>query len=198
MTTNIISYNTSLSIAAPSNDNTITKLLVVDNNNNIKYRNTSTISANQSLNTTDNVLFNSVTTGMISSTATNNALIFPGTSTNSIYLYASGTTTDATATTIFTYPTATNNNYLIYAEVASKDTVSGGGAYLQTKMVTNTAGTINNVIQLENISNKSTAISTSSILITSSGTNIILQVTGVSGRTINWKALIRLVVSTFV
>lgn len=197
MTTNKISYSTQLYIDPIANDNTVTKILAIDGSNNIKYRNLSTINgSNQTLNTTSDVIFNTVTTNMITSSSTNNYLQIP--QSNTAYYFASSTTANASATTIFTLATTNNTNYLIYAEVSSKDSISGGGSYLQTKMISNTANVINNVNQLENLSNKSATINTSSITITNSGTNIILQVTGVGGRTINWSAFIRVISVAFV
>ncbi len=197
MTTNNISYGTQLYLA-PNLNVAVTKILAVDNNSNVSYRNISTVNgSNQNLNTTNNVTFNAITTNLITSNALYKSVQIP--QSNIAYYTFSITTINAGSTVMITLPTVSNTNYLVYAEVSSRDTGSGaGGTYLQTKMMSNTAGVINNANQLENLSNKSTSLSTSSITISSSGTNIVLLVAGITGRTIVWTAFVRVITVSFV
>lgn len=192
MSTANISSGTLVSIAPPSNDNAQNNILAIDTNNIIKYISATSlgISANQSLNTTDNVTFNNITTP---------SLLFPsGSSTASptVDLYGlTLTTSNATPTTILSYATSSNTNYLMYVEMASKDSVSGGGAYIMTKRITNIAGTVT-IAQLEGFSSTDATISTSAIQVIVSGTNALVQVTGVSARTLYWTAYIRVIIAS--
>lgn len=195
MTSNTVKLSSNTSMLAPTNDNTLTKLLALDATNNIKYRNVSSItsgSANQSLNTTNSVAFNKVTTGSLHGSGTNNALnvMIP----NDTYYLVTFTTNNNTFQTIFTLATVTNTDYLIFVEISAMDTTSlGGASYLQTKRVTNNNGSMD-IGQLESVSSKTTGnIASTNAQVIISGTSTIVQVQGVNTDTVSWTGFIRVV-----
>jgi hypothetical protein len=191
--TSKVSSNANVYIAAPVNDDAQTSILGLDNSNNVKYRTASTITGtyNQSLNTTSNVTFNSVTTGAIYAPINTINII----NSNISYIIATAITSNATATTIFTLATATNTDYIMYAEVSAFDVTSNGGAsFLVTTRITNNGGVLENG-NLESVSNKtaSNSISAATVTVTTSGTTALVNVTGIAAQTVNWTALLRII-----
>ncbi len=101
-------------------------------------------------------------------------------------------TSNATATTIFTFALATNRKMRVTAWVIGTRTdVNPGdnGAYIRDAMFRDSGGTIAQV-------GATTAVSTIEsnaawdCTITFSGTNVLVQVTGVAGQTITWHATV--------
>lgn len=193
MTTYTTSFASNLSNITLSNDNTLTKLLGINTNNNIKYRNISSIvgnTANQSLNTTNNVTFNQITTNLVVPTATILQFLSP------LITYYTGSlsTLNSTIQTILTIATATATEYLLFVEGSAYDITSAGGAVFKiTKSITNDAGVLT-IGQLESLSNKSTGgISTAVMTVVVSGTNILVRVTGVASQQIDWVVYCRMI-----
>lgn len=175
------------------NNDTLNKILSIDTNNNINYMDNTAINPfNQSLNTTNSVTFNALTLSNLN--GTNNILIFS----NVTKYWNTITTSNSNATTMLNIATINNSNYYITVEISafckSGTLVNTGGSYRQTKRVTNFSGVLSLSSNLENLS--STTIIGSSINITSSGTNIIIQVTGVISNTIDWIVYARTIVSS--
>lgn len=195
MTTNKITYNSQLYVSQTNNDDNINKLLAIDNLNNIKYISTTRTNPNQPLFTYNFANFNTVITKMITSSDTYNKILLPYNST--AYYFISDTTVNGGTIAVLSVLTNINTNNLVYADVSSKDSISGSGVYIQTKMIPNVSNTITNNIQMENLSNKSANINSSDISINTSGRSIVLQLTGVAGRTIKWSGFLRITTSYF-
>lgn len=186
-----ITYNTNLNsdlvLNSLPNNNALTKVLAVDSNNNVVWRDSSTITAtaNQSLNTTDNVQFNQVTTNsVLASNPSTSGLIFL--SSNILFYQLLFNTTSTATQTVYTYNTVSGKNYLIYCQFVMKNTTLPGGAtFIRSMRVTNIAGTtITGTI--ETYTSKSTGIVTGvNAQIVLSGTSVLMQVTGDSN-TDNW------------
>lgn len=196
MTSYNTTLNTNVNLPVPTNDNTLVNILGINSSSNVNYITASSINPyNQTLNTTSNPTFN--TTNVTTLTGPSNTL---GIFTNTIEYEVTGTTTNATATTIFTLASTSNTNYYIIATVSAFCTsgtgIGGGGTFRQVKRVTNSAGTLTLSSTVENLTNTSATLSGISINITSSGTNILLQVTGLLANNIDWVAYIKIVYSS--
>ncbi len=186
--------NAGLNLSTLTTNNTLNAIIGIDGNNDIRYRDASSVgnNSNQNLNTSNSVTFNSVTTNAIYGQG--NALDFLSSSIT--YYGVSITTTNNTPTTIFSLATTTNTNYLIYSEIAAKDDTSGGGAsFIYTVRVTNNGTTTLETGTLENVSSKTTSNSISAVTIAliTSGTTAIIRVTGVAAETIGWTGLFRVI-----
>jgi hypothetical protein len=97
-------------------------------------------------------------------------------------------TTDATPTTLLTITTMPYNAYTITCDIAltdDSDLVSTGSFSLQTKGK-NIAGVVTVVPYLRLITNTDSGLSGVSAIYSSSGSNIIVQITGLAGTTIKW------------
>lgn len=108
------------------------------------------------------------------------------------------TTTNNTATTILTIATTSNTGYLLEVRAVSRR-VSGTGAgtngdtnsYVRTVSIKNVGGTI--TINTVQSSYTDEDIAAHNVTITSSGTNILVQVAGSTNNTVNWKAITDLI-----
>jgi hypothetical protein len=198
MTTYNIFTNSNVRLGTVTNNDALTKVLVVDGSNNILYRNLSSMNPfNQNLNTTNSPTF--VTLTATSITGPTN----PGGAGNVIQLFTNlfeyqmtATTTTATTSSLNILTTANNTNYTITAEVSAyckAGTASGsGGSFRQLKRATNNAGTITLSANLENLSNVTASLSGIVILVTNTGNILQLNITGLASQTIDWTAYIRL------
>jgi hypothetical protein len=176
-----------------ANNDTLSQFLAIDTNNNVDYMNSTAVNPfNQTLNTTNNATFNIVTFNQ--QTGPGNILI--GSNVTSYQNIM--TTTTATTTTILTIATINNSNYYICAEASAFCTVGSlvgtGGSFRQTKRITNFGGTLSISANLENLN--STSITGTSINITTSGTNILVQITGVASNTIDWLMYTRTIIAS--
>lgn len=120
-------------------------------------------------------------------TATWQTLIIPGST--------SGTagTTDATPITMETLPTNTNTNtmYHIVSRIVGRrtDVAGQGGGYTLTADYINNAGTVSRVGLVDDIvSNETVPNLTWNVRTVTSGTNILLQVTGALSQTVTWRS----------
>jgi hypothetical protein len=199
MTTNSTSYNASIRLNSITNDDTITNLLVIDNTfvvglHQVKSRNSSTLSvANQSLNTTNNVTFNSVTSSQdLAQTNGTMTLVMN----NITIAQAQLTTTTSTATTIYSLSTVADKNYTIFAEVSMIDgsagTVAGDAAFIQTKRVTNTAGVLD-IGTVESFLTRNGNTGTSNVQFIASGSTLNIQVIGIASNTNYWTIFLRII-----
>lgn len=104
------------------------------------------------------------------------------------------TTNDNTSTTVLTIPTATGNSYMIKANVigyklsgAGSGAVGATNGYVRDIIVKNIGGTVTIV------GNQSTMtfedIAAHNVTVTTSGTNILVQVTGSTNNNIKWNAI---------
>ncbi len=97
------------------------------------------------------------------------------------------TTTDATATTVLTLATTSNQSYLVRYNViafcTAGPTAQGGLAYVLTYRVKNNAGTVT-ISLFQNVNNGDSLLAVPGSLV--SGTNALFQVTGTALNTFNW------------
>lgn len=99
------------------------------------------------------------------------------------------TTTNATVTTLHTFATSTDLNYKIYVEVSARRTggsagaVGDSGLMSGTIRVKNVSGTLTT---LNSTTDNSSADQAWTISWTTSGTNILLQVTGTVNNNVTW------------
>ena len=189
------SYNNTLgsNFQLPSliNNNSLTKILAIDNNNNVNYKNLTSINPfNQTLNTTNNVTFDSLAitslTGPVSSTGNTISLF-----TNMALYQTTITTTTNTVTTAISFSSTPNSNYIITAKASAfckiGTAIGGGGIFRQTKGITNVSGALtlsNNLENLINVTTSPVSLSGTTINISNSGSNIIVTVTGLNSQTI--------------
>lgn len=97
-------------------------------------------------------------------------------------------TTDATVTTIATIPTATDYAYAINALVVGKKAAAADGlAARLLSGVTNNGGALAEVAA-ENVTTLENSAGTPAVTLTTSGTNILLQVTGIAAENWAWVA----------
>jgi len=100
-------------------------------------------------------------------------------------------TTDATVTTISTISTATDNVYGLFIQVAGiKSDGSQGGHFLRQVSVKNDGGTVSVIGSTTTIGTDAEDDANWNVTATTSGTNILVQVTGVAATTIEWQATI--------
>lgn len=110
---------------------------------------------------------------------------------------ASLSTSSTGAQNIFTLATTDNTSYFMRAEVSAKSTTgTGGGNFVQSKGIQNNSNTLTVSANLENAVNATGNAASSTITISSSGTNIILNVTPGSSSPLDWVAYIRIVSSS--
>jgi len=98
------------------------------------------------------------------------------------------TTTDATTTTISTIATSSDTTYFLSAKLVARRTDSGSESAGYKLMATyrNNGGTLSQVSSDDLLSQEDSA--QWNVDTTISGTNIIIEVTGQSSKTINWKS----------
>jgi len=125
-----------------------------------------------------------------------------------VYLYqAAITTTTNTATTIFSFVTSNNAVYSVTSEVAAYCTATTGSStsvvgdsaiFRQLRRETNVAGTLTvAATATESLSGNGFGTgNTVATAISSSGTNLIVTVTGTTNCTIDWIAYIQIVTSS--
>jgi hypothetical protein len=198
MTTYNIFTNANLQLGTVTNNDALTRVLVVDGSNNVLYRNVSSINPfNQNLNTTNSPTFVTLTatsiTGPTNSGGSGNVIqLF----TNNFEYQMTTTTTNATTAPLNILTTVNNTNYTITAEVSAfcraGTAVGSGGSFRQMKRATNNAGTITLSANMENLTNVTAALSGITILITNTGNVLQLNVTGLASQTIAWVAWVGL------
>lgn len=188
MSTYTTKLNANVVFTNVTNDNTLTNLLVIDASGNVKYRTVSSLgTANQALNTTSNVQFNTVTTPLL--TGPSNTLYLVNN--NISYIYASASTTNNTQT-IYTINTSNNYSYLVIIEIAATSTSGvGAAAYYYTRRVTNASGTITSG-NVETYSNTTLSFGvTVNLSVSGSGYVITVGSVGVPG-TVDWTLFLRI------
>ncbi len=101
------------------------------------------------------------------------------------------TTTDATPTTIITFPLgATPGVYEISGSVAAFDiTDTAGASYGFTSGIRSTGAAAIEIGTQFTTNFEEVAMETADMDVTTSGNSIIIQVTGIAGKTIHWDAL---------
>lgn len=104
------------------------------------------------------------------------------------FIRGSTTTNGAVTQTAITQPILSNATMTIQIIVAgySVDNL-GVGAY-GTAVVKNVAGTLSLINTVDLIINKDSGLDSANVTITTSGTNLLLNVVGVAGKTITWTA----------
>lgn len=109
---------------------------------------------------------------------------------NEIVVSGSTSSTSATPQTLCVIPTATNTAYVVWAYVVGKST-SGATAGVGGRVdgvFRNAAGTLTSVGVSATV-NEDFASGNPTFTLTTSGTNIILQVTGFAGQNITWSGI---------
>lgn len=102
------------------------------------------------------------------------------------FIRGSTTTTGAVTETAITQPILTNATLTIQIIVAGYSTDNLGiGAY-GTAVVKNVGGTLSLINTVDLIVNADTGLTAANITVTTSGTNLLVNVVGVSGKTIAW------------
>lgn len=131
----------------------------------------------------------------LSSTA--NSVIINSTASGGGEITGSVTTNDATATTIITLNTMSDTVYGFSAFIsAANSTDNTGNSYFYKAAFKNVSGTVSQISTIDD-----TLFiredGTSSVDVAISGTDILLQVTGVAGKTIKWTATLTIQTSAF-
>lgn len=110
-----------------------------------------------------------------------------------IYSGAQTQTTDTTPTTLFTIATTTDRAYLFTAKVASSSTTTLAGltaVYKKSVRVKNVSGVITIGTPFDDLVDCDPELVTTSIDFTSSGTDILLRVTGESAILLTWRGTV--------
>lgn len=107
-----------------------------------------------------------------------------------------GQTVDAATTTLITLGTRTNTVVTMQILVAGKSTDNLGVGGYAIATFKNIAGVVTVVDVLDFIVNGDAGLGAATFGITPSGTNLLITVTGVAGKTINWTACTPGIVST--
>ena len=97
------------------------------------------------------------------------------------------TTTDATPTTLASLPTTSSEAYVVFALGVAYDTTNNKACgYNVSAVAKNVGGTLS--IQVPDVTGDKDSAFTATypVQMTTSGTNLILQVTGEAATTINW------------
>lgn len=100
------------------------------------------------------------------------------------------TTTDATPTTITTLALTAAGTYSIEAKIAAYNTTDGTGAGY--KIFTTAVSDGATAIKLgteDKITNEQSGMTACDVSVTTSGANVLIQVTGIAGKTINWSCV---------
>lgn len=98
------------------------------------------------------------------------------------------TTADATITTILTIPTTADSTNYIEARVVGRNTTDNTSAgFRYDRTVENTGGVLTIIIGESNL-DFNEDIGDMTLSITTSGTDILIRVTGAAAKTVNWKA----------
>lgn len=106
----------------------------------------------------------------------------------------SSQTVGAVTSDLITLSVANNSAAFIKAYVIGTDSVALGTAvYERTIRVKNVAGVVTTSIVQSDWTNEDTGMSAANAAFVVSGTNLILRVTGVAAKTINWKASFQIV-----
>lgn len=199
MSTNSTKYNGTLRLNSVTNDDTITNLLVIDtavivSPKKIQTRAISSLpGANQSINTTDNVTFNQITSfqDLAQSNGTMTLVMD-----NISIAQAKITTLTTTATTIYSLSTVTGKSYTIYAEVsmisASSTNVLGDASFIMTRRVTNTAGVLD-IGTVETFMSRQGNSGTANVQFVSSGATLNIQVVGIAATSNYWTFFLRII-----
>lgn len=101
----------------------------------------------------------------------------------------STTTTNATPTTIATIATTTNSTQLIEVYVKAYQTsATNYGVWKRTLTVTNVSGTPTIQATNSDVTKTSAGLKAKSVTFTTSGSNVLVQVTGIAATTISWRS----------
>lgn len=112
------------------------------------------------------------------------------------FVKGSTTTIGAVTSTVVSQAILVNATMTIQIIVAGYSTDNLGiGAYA-TAVVKNVAGTLSLVGTVDIIKNSDSALNAGNVTVTTSGSNLIVQVTGVAGKTIAWDACLPGIVNT--
>jgi len=110
------------------------------------------------------------------------------------------TTTNATATTVFTIPTSSGKSYLIETYYSAWNSTASAsinnaavGRYME--MYVNASGSVAYITTLMNNTNTGSGLSAITTERTVSGSNILVQVTGVASTSIVWNVHCEVLVS---
>ena len=103
-------------------------------------------------------------------------------------------TTDATETALLTFGTATDYNYQVFANVlAGVDTGGNVAGYVRIATFKNDSGTLS-IVGSTSTTHTAENDAAWDCQIEASGTNILVDVTGAAGTTINWLGFVRIYV----
>lgn len=108
-------------------------------------------------------------------------------------VYATVTTVDATPTALYTFPLANNEAVTLNANIIAADTAFGNGASGTVVVGALRAGGGSTLIGIPTISiadNFAPPIAVNALI---SGTNLIIEVTGIAATTIDWVAIVNIV-----
>jgi hypothetical protein len=109
------------------------------------------------------------------------------------YLMNTTQTTNATAKTITIVSTTTNTVYLMKARVLGlQDSNVAAVAFDYQRGYKNDAGVVNQLPGTDNVSFKDSGTGTWNLTFTISGTNVLIQVNGQAGKTINWSSCVEI------
>lgn len=98
-------------------------------------------------------------------------------------------TTDSTTTTVIAEPTKNNTGYYVEAKIIARGPNNNIAVLRKTSAIKNKAGTLTKTGNLTSLvdSTIDTALSGVSATVGVSGTDFVVNVSGLSGTTINWK-----------
>ena len=98
-------------------------------------------------------------------------------------------TTTADVTTLLTYAHPDASGSIIEAHINAYDAVGNVKGWVMTLVTKRVAGTLSAVGSLQSLitAQGDAALTTAVAIITTSGTNVIVQVTGIALTTINWR-----------
>jgi hypothetical protein len=100
------------------------------------------------------------------------------------------TTTDATVTTIISFTLPTTGNYSFDLNIAAYNTTDTlGAAYSMFVGFISVAGAATKLNLEDKIVNEQAGMTACNATATTSGNNILIQVTGIAAKTINWRAV---------
>ena len=107
------------------------------------------------------------------------------------------TTTNATTTNIFSLVTINNTNYTVFVQgtaYCTTGSANGNGAsFTHGNRITNNSGSVSISMDIDNHTSVPSVLSEISLIINTSETNIVIQVTGLTSQTIDWCACVRII-----
>lgn len=137
----------------------------------------------------NNLEFRSISAGTNITITTGDTLTISSTGGGSSRTTGSTTTTNATPTTIATIATTTNSTQLIEVYIKAYQTsATNYGVWKRTLGITNVSGTPTIQSTNSDVTKTSSGLKANSITFSVSGSNILVQVTGIAATTINWNS----------